>query len=214
MIAANGLKFVLTGAALTVVLILLAAGKDSFLLLIFSALTALLTIFLTFFYRSPHRTIPSDRTLVLSIADGKVLAINETSHPFIGGKGHKVSIFLSVFDVHINRAPLDGTIEYVNYNPGKFFAAFKDKASEENEQTEIGLSFPSGKMIFKQIAGVLARRIVCRLKPQQSVRAGEIFGLIHFGSRAELFLPDQVEILVEPGDRVKAGETAIARVRN
>lgn len=213
MIAANGLKFIVTGVALTVILIFLAAGRDSFFLLLLSAVTALLTIFLTFFYRSPHRTIPSDRALVLSIADGKVLAVEETSHPFIGGKGHKVSIFLSVFDVHINRIPLEGTIEYVKYNPGKFFAAFKDKASEENEQTEIGMNFPSGKMIFKQIAGVLARRIVCRLKPQQSVQAGEVFGLIHFGSRAELFLPGQVEILVKPGDRVKAGQTAVARLK-
>jgi len=99
------------------------------------------------------------------------------------------------------------------YNTGKFFAAFKDKASNENEQTEIGISFPAGKLIFKQIAGVLARRIVCRLKDGQSVKAGETFGLIHFGSRAELFLPENVEILVEPGACVKGGVTAIGRIK-
>jgi phosphatidylserine decarboxylase len=119
---------------------------------------------------------------------------------------------LSVLDPHINRIPAGGRLEYVKYVPGKFFKAFEDKASEENEHTEIGLAFGTNRMIFKQIAGILARRIVCNVKSEQEVKAGEIFGMIHFGSRAELFLPDNVEILVKPGDRVKAGESLIGRI--
>jgi len=212
-IAGPGLKFILAGALITVLLALWAAGKDSPGLLIAAAILALLTLFLTYFYRNPPRTIPNDEALILSVADGRVLSVQNIENDYIGGKGIKISIFLSVFNVHINRIPISGRVDYVTYNPGKFFAAFEDKASTENEQTEIGLVYKSGKMIFKQIAGVLARRIVCHLTKDQSVQAGAVFGMIHFGSRAELFLPDNIEVMVKPGDRVKAGETAIGRLR-
>jgi phosphatidylserine decarboxylase len=212
-IAGPGLKFILAGALITVLLALWAAGKDSPGLLIAAAILGLLTLFLTYFYRNPPRTIPNDEALILSVADGRVLSVQNIENDYIGGKGIKISIFLSVFNVHINRIPISGRVDYVTYNPGKFFAAFEDKASTENEQTEIGLVYESGKMIFKQIAGVLARRIVCHLTKDQSVQAGAVFGMIHFGSRAELFLPDNIEVMVKPGDRVKAGETAIGRLR-
>ncbi len=213
MIVADGLKFIVSGLILTVALALLAARKDSFTFLIIALLLAILTLFLTFFYRNPSRKIPTQNDLILSIADGTVLSVQDIENEFIGGRGKKVAIFLSVFDVHINRVPIAGQIEYARYNPGEFFAAFEDKASEKNEQTEIGLSFKSGKLIFKQIAGILARRIVCDLKSEQDVKAGEIFGLIHFGSRAELFLPENVEVLVKKGDKVKGGEAIIGRIK-
>ena len=118
----------------------------------------------------------------------------------------KVSIFLSVLNVHVNRVPASGKIDYVKYNPGKFFAALADKASELNEQTEIGMTTASGqKIVFKQIAGMIARRIVCRLTPQENVAAGERFGMIRFGSRTELFVPVNTKISVKPGDKVKGG---------
>lgn len=212
MIAGYGLKFILPGAGITIILCLLAASRDSLWILILSLLCALLTIFLTFFYRNPERVIPDDDRVILSVADGKILSVEPIENDYIGGAGNKVSIFLSVFDVHINRIPCDGTIDYVKYTPGKFFKAYVDKASDENEHTEIGMSFSSGKLIFKQIAGLLARRIEYTVEEQQMVSAGEIFGIIHFGSRAEFFLPENIEVTVNPGQKVKGGETIIGRI--
>ena len=212
MIDVSGLKFILTGLVLTIIFALWAAQKDLFMLLIIAALLAVLTLFLVFFYRNPARRIPVENDLILSIADGRVLSVENIQNEYIGGEGKKVSIFLSVFDVHLNRTPIAGNIDYVKYNPGRFFAAFEDKASSENEQSEIGLTFGSNRLVFKQIAGILARRIVCRLEKNQMVKSGEIFGLIHFGSRAELFLPDNIEIRVKKGDKVKGGETVIGRI--
>jgi phosphatidylserine decarboxylase len=214
MISTAGLKFIIMGGALAIFFALFAVRRDSVGYLIVGMVLAILTLFLLFFYRNPARAIPSGDDWILSIADGKVLSVEDISNDFIGGQGKKVSIFLSVFDVHINRIPIDGAIEYVNYNPGKFIAAFKDKASTDNEQTEIGLSFSKGKLVFKQIAGILARRIECDLTRGQKVTAGEIFGLIHFGSRAELLLPANVEVAVKKGDKVKGGETVIGRIND
>jgi len=213
MIAVYGIKFIVIGIVLTVGSALFAAYRDSMTLFVISALLAVLTIFLTFFYRNPSRTIPVDERLILSNADGKVLSIEDIENEFIGGKGHKVSIFLSVFNVHINRTPAAGTVAYTEYNPGKFFPAFKPAASDQNEQSETGLKTPFGNIIFKQISGILARRIENDLNDNQKVKAGQIYGMIHFGSRAELFLPENVEIEVEVGDAVKGGVSPIGRFK-
>jgi len=212
MIAIYGLKYVLIGVVLTVVFSLWSASKDSPALLLPAVLFALLTLFLVFFYRNPGRVIPEGKNNILSIADGRILSIEDIDNEYIGGKGKKVSIFLSVFNVHINRIPIDGRVEYIKYAPGKFLKAFVDDASDNNEQSEFGLDFGSGKMIFKQIVGILARRIVYDLKEGQQVNGGEIFGMIHFGSRAELFLPENVDITVSVGQMVKAGETIIGKL--
>lgn len=213
MIAIYGLKFILIGLALTVAFSLWSASKDSILLFILAIVLAVLTLFLVFFYRNPDRVIPEDKNLILSIADGTILSVEEIENDFIGRNGKKVSIFLSVFNVHINRIPVDGKIEYVKYSSGKFLKAFEKDASDNNEQTEIGLDFGSGKMIFKQIVGILARRIEYNLEEDQIVKGGDIFGMIHFGSRAELFLPANVEVIVRPGQKVKAGETIIGKIK-
>ncbi len=213
MIASYGLKFIFLGLALTAISSLVAAYLDSHLLFIVAAVLAVMTVFLTFFYRNPHRTIPGEDSLILSVADGRVLDVEDIENDYIGGKGKRVSIFLSIFDVHVNRMPTTGKIDYVEYVPGKFHKAFVDKASRENEHTEIGLSFEAGKLILKQIAGILARRIEYTSRIDQRVHAGEIFGMIHFGSRAELFLPENVEVLVKKNDRVFAGETVIGRIK-
>ncbi len=214
MIAIYGLKFIIIGLVLTIAFSLWSASRDSLFLFIMAIIFAFITLFLVFFYRNPNRVIPEDNGLILSIADGKILSIQEIDNDFIGGTGKKVSIFLSVFDPHINRIPIDGRIEYVKYFPGKFFKAFVDEASDNNEQTEIGLDFGSGKMIFKQIVGILARRIEYNLDEGQTVKGGDIFGMIHFGSRAELFLPGNIEITIKPGQKVKAGETIIGKIKN
>ncbi|UCD93989.1 MAG: phosphatidylserine decarboxylase [Candidatus Zixiibacteriota bacterium] len=212
MISPYGLKFIGIGLVLTAILVLWSASRDSLTLLVISIIVCILTLFLIYFYRNPIRNIPTDEDLILSVADGRVLSVVDIESDYIGGRGKKVSIFLSILDPHMNRIPTSGRLEYVKYVPGKFFKAFQDKASEENEHTEIGLAFGTSRIILKQIAGILARRIVCNLKPQQHVKAGEIFGLIHFGSRAELFLPENIEVLVKRGDRVKAGESLIGRI--
>ena len=212
MIETAGLKFIIPGLIIVIGLALIAAGKDSIIILVLAIIMAIITLFLIFFYRNPIREIPEGDNIILSIADGTVLSVCDFENEYIG-KGKKVSIFLSVLDVHINRIPISGRIDYVKYNPGKFFKAFVDKASEENEHTEIGIIFSSGKLIFKQIAGILARRIVCRLEKDQTVAAGQIFGLIHFGSRAELFVPSNADVIVKAGDKVKGGETIIARIK-
>ncbi|MCP4703058.1 MAG: phosphatidylserine decarboxylase family protein [candidate division Zixibacteria bacterium] len=214
MIAVYGIKFVLIGLVLTIAFSLWSASKDSLFLFITALVLAFITLFLVFFYRNPERIIPEDKNLILSIADGTILSVEEFENDFIGSNGKKVSIFLSVFNVHINRIPIDGKIEYVKYSPGEFLKAFEKDASAQNEQTEIGLDFGSGKMIFKQIVGILARRIEYKLDEGQKVKGGDIFGMIHFGSRAELFLPENVEITVKPGQKVKAGETAIGKIKN
>ena len=212
MIAVYGLKFILIGAVLTIACALWSTSKDSLTLFIVSILLAFVTLFLIYFYRNPVRIVPEGENNILSIADGRILSIEDIENQFIGGPGKKVSIFLSVFDVHINRIPISGTIVYVKYSPGQFFKAFVDEASDKNEQTEIGLDFGAGKMIFKQIVGILARRIVCKIEQGQKVTGGDIFGMIHFGSRAELFLPANVEIVAKVGQMVKGGETIIGKV--
>jgi phosphatidylserine decarboxylase len=213
MIAVYGLKFIIVGIVLTAGSVLLAAYRDSMTLFVISIILAVLTIFLTFFYRNPSRTIPADDHLILSNADGRVLSVENISNEFIGGKGYKVSIFLSIFNVHINRVPAAGTVEYTKYTPGKFLPAFKPDASSENEQSETGLKTPFGKIIFKQISGILARRIENDLEAGEQVKAGEVYGMIHFGSRAEFFLPENTEIMVRKGDAVKGGLSPIARFR-
>lgn len=211
MIAREGLIFIFSGCALTVLLILLSAALDNPWLFGLSLLVGLLTLFVVYFFRDPQRDFAWEENVVVAPADGKIVGINQvTSHPFIGGDAIKISIFLSVFDVHINRVPADGVIDYVNYVPGKFFAANLDKASDQNEHTEIGMTTTGGaKIVFKQIAGLIARRIVCRLSKGEKVLAGSKFGLIRFGSRTELYLPVGSRLLVEVGDHVQGTRTII-----
>lgn len=214
MIAREGLHIILVGFVLTAGLIVVASRYDSKVAFGLSVLFGLLTLFSIFFFRDPVRTVNVEQNGLVSPADGRVIGIEEIDdNPFMGGKALKVSIFLSIFDVHVNRVPATGTIDYVKYNPGKFFAAFKDKASQLNEQTEIGMTSLTGnKIIFKQIAGLIARRIVCNLKDSDNVSAGDRFGIIRFGSRAELFVPLGTEIWVKVGDHVQGGETIIGQL--
>jgi len=160
---------------------------------------------LLLFFRDPERKIPSDDDLILAPADGKIVSLK------IDSKGVSIGIFLSVFNVHINRIPVDGTIARVEYKRGKFLAAFKNSASEVNERYEIEIQTNKGLVEVHQIAGILARRVVCRLQDKQDVKAGERFGLIRFGSRVNLFLPPDTQIEIQEGDRVTAGETIIGR---
>lgn len=169
----------------------------------------ILSSFIAFFFRDPERKIPADPSVVVSPADGKVVEILQQSDGTT-----RISIFLSIFNVHINRAPIDGIIESTQYTPGKFKPAFDPNASAENEQNVLVIDHGSYKIKVSQIAGILARRIVCWKKTGEAVQKGERFGLIKFGSRVDLTLPRNVIPSVKKGDRVKGGSTVVGRAVN
>jgi phosphatidylserine decarboxylase len=167
-----------------------------------------LAAFVTFFFRDPRRSVPSDPSLLVSPGDGKVVQVGPApSDP----SRNQISIFLSIFDVHINRSPLDATVAAIRYTPGQFVAAYHDDAGSRNERNELELVDGEYRILVRQIAGVVARRIVCATKERDHLDRGERFGLIQFGSRMEIVLPQTTEILVKVGDRVRGGETPIGR---
>lgn len=168
--------------------------------------------FMAYFFRDPERQVPSGENLVVSPADGKVVRIVKLD-PTDSTSPTRVSIFLSVFDVHINRAPIAGQITDVVYQPGAFKVAFADAASLMNEQSVITIQGATIRVVFKQIAGVLARRIVFRKQVGDWVAAGERVGLIKFGSRVDVLLPPEVEISVKEGDHVTGGSSILGKIR-
>ncbi|MDA8232606.1 MAG: phosphatidylserine decarboxylase [Magnetospirillum sp.] len=176
---------------------------------------AVLTLWCATFFRDPDRVTPVRSGLVISPADGTVCMVGPAVPPAELGMGSepktRVSVFMSVFDVHINRVPVDGRVTRVAYKPGKFFNASLDKASEDNERLGVRMVMPDGREIaYVQIAGLVARRIKCELLEGQEVRAGQRYGLIRFGSRVDVYLPDHVAPLVACGQRTVAGETVLA----
>jgi len=196
------------------------AGSLLVLAMVFSTISRwlgrifyLATAFTLYFFRDPERQIPEGDCLIVSPADGKVVGIDSVEHvPFLDGPAKRVSIFLSVFDVHINRSPIKGKIAYRHYSPGEFLAAFEPKASVKNEQNAVGIEDGDGyRVLVKQIAGLIARRILCWKNPGDQVGAGERFGLIRFGSRTEIYMPLDARIEVRLGQRVQGGSSVIAR---
>jgi phosphatidylserine decarboxylase len=166
--------------------------------------------FATNFFRDPERVTPKGEDFVIAPADGKVIAVKQVmENEFFHSQVWQVSIFMSPIDVHVNRAPITGTVMYTRYVKGEYFAAYQDKASEKNEQMIVGIENAARKVMFKQIAGFIARRIVCPLKPGDKLNAGERFGMIKFGSRVDVFLPIFTDIKVQVGDRTKSGETIL-----
>jgi phosphatidylserine decarboxylase len=168
-----------------------------------------LAAFVFYFFRDPERVIPTDPGAVVSPGDGRVVVVTDEEHA--GRPGKRISIFLAVWNVHVNRSPEAGTITGMEYRPGKFLAAMRARASLENEQNVISLSTASGEMVFKQIAGLIARRVVCWKKAGDTVARGERIGLVRFGSRVDLWVPRGVEIAVAVGDHVKGGSSVLAR---
>jgi phosphatidylserine decarboxylase len=176
---------------------------------------AILTLFISWFFRNPARVIPQGSRLVLASGDGKIIAIEEEFEPrFIKDRSVRISIFLNVFDVHINRVPCEGVIEDVQYQPGLFLVASKPDATLRNEQNALMIRTVQGaKVLCVQVAGLIARRIVCWVSPRDRAVLGERFGLIRFGSRMDTFLPIGTTVKVAVGDRVKGGETILGELQ-
>lgn len=181
------------------------------------ALTGLaITFFICYFFRDPDRVVPKNYGAVVSPADGKVIiAEQKAGSPFFEGKCQKISVFMSVFNVHVNRIPHEGEVERVSYYPGKFFSANLDKASIDNEHNAIFLKTGDGRKIcVVQIAGLIARRIICKLQEGDRVARGERLGMICFGSRLDIYLPDDADLNVTVGDKVKAGTSILGYLRH
>ena len=169
----------------------------------------LLALFVFSFFRDPERAIPRDEGAIVSPADGKVLVVTEEQNA--GRPGKRISIFLAIWNVHVNRSPAAGTITRLDYRPGKFLAAWDPGASLQNEQNVFTLATPTGNLEFKQIAGWVARRVVSWKKPGDTVARGERVGLVRFGSRVDLWMPHDAELLVKVGQNVKGGSSVLAR---
>lgn len=176
---------------------------------------ALLTLFVSWFFRNPARVIPQGAALVVAPGDGKVIAIEEEFEPrYLKDRSIRLTIFLNVFDVHINRIPCEGVVEDVQYQPGLFLVASKPEATIQNEQNAVMIKTVQGaKVLCVQVAGLIARRIVCWVSPKDKAVRGERFGLIRFGSRMDTFLPIGTMIKVAVGDHVKGGETILGELR-
>jgi phosphatidylserine decarboxylase len=168
-----------------------------------------LGLFVLFFFRDPERKPPADPDTIVSPADGRVMEIVEESRDTKPGR--RISVFLSIFDVHVNRSPVAGRITAIEYRTGKFYAAMRGRASAENEQNAFYVQSDRGEVVFKQIAGWIARRIVCWKSVGDSVIRGERVGMIRFGSRMDIWLPEGAEILVRPGQHVAGGTSVLAR---
>lgn len=203
--AREGIPFVLIGLFIAIAFIFAGIW---WLAIVFIALAA----FTAYFFRDPDREVTSEENLVVSAADGRVTRI-EKLNPEDADSPNVVSVFLSIFDVHINRSPISGEIAEVVYSKGKFVIATREDASQINEQNALTIKNERMTIVCKQIAGVLARRIVCWKRAGDRVRLGERFGLIRFGSRTDLILPPEVEIAVKVGDRVRGGVTIIGRLQ-
>lgn len=168
-----------------------------------------LGLFVFYFFRDPERQIPAESGAVVSPADGHIVEI--VDEPLEGRAGRRISIFLSIWDVHIQRAPVAGRIATVVYRPGRFYAALRKAASEKNEQNIITIRTPAGPLVFKQIAGAIARRVLCWKRVDEQVALGERVGMIRFGSRVDVWLPEAAEILVHRGQRVRGGASILAK---
>jgi len=208
--AKEGFKFLLPSVLISLIAFYLFTRTDHRLVLYFSVAAYSLALFFVLFFRDPERKIPSGEDLILSPADGRVKRIEKSAD----GSSQLISIFMSLFNVHVNRVPVDGTVKEISYRPGRFIPAFREKASEDNERNLIAIDNEHGNVILAQIAGSLSRRIVCHLNRGQQVKKGERLGLIHFGSRVELALPISVELRVKERQRVKAGETILGVFRS
>lgn len=207
-VAREGIPFIIIGTGLTSIFLIL---NWKFL----ASPLAVLTLLIIYFFRDPDRTLINEKRAVLTPADGKVISIEKlnNSDNLLKAPAIKISIFMSIFNAHINRIPIRGKIAQLSYHPGKFFSANRDKASLYNEHNIVILETDQRKkIVLIQIAGLIARRIVCWVKKGDLVETGQRFGLIRFGSRLEVYLPSDTTLMVKKGEKAKAGQTIIGYI--
>lgn len=216
MIAQEGYPVIGIVVLVALVLVFVGTRLDGLLSIPFFVLAAALVVFSLWFFRDPARNPPSDDgTLLLAPADGKVIIIQDVEYEplYLKGPAKQVSIFLSPLNVHVNRSPAAGVVEFDEYVAGEYLVAWHEKASERNERSQLGIRHPSGRRIlFKQIAGAVARRVVYHVTIGDSLTAGERYGIVRFGSRMDILVPPDVEISARIGDRVTAGETILGAI--
>ncbi len=211
--AREGYPFIGLAAVLAAVAYAAALNRRSWPLWLVSFVLTLLALWVAYFFRDPERDGPRGDALVIAPADGRVVGVSEVQEAaYLGGPALRISIFMNVFDVHVNRYPVSGTIGYVHYNPGKFLNAAVDKASLENEQMSVGIDHAGTRVMMRQIAGLIARRIVTYSKVGDAARQGERMGLIRFGSRVDVFLPPRAAVTVRVGETTQAGVTVLAEL--
>ena len=211
--AREGLVFIVIAALLAAGGYAIALKFRSWPLWLLAFFLTLIAIWVAYFFRDPERTGARGERLVVAPADGKVVQITEVDEPaFLKGRAIQISIFMNVFNVHVNRYPVSGTVGYVHYNPGKFLNAAADKASLENEQSSVGIETERYRVLVRQIAGLIARRIVTYSRVGDPAKQGERFGLIRFGSRVDVFVPVGSKVLISTGQTTTAGVTLVAEM--
>ena len=211
--AREGLIFIAIAALIAAGTYALALNRRSWPLWILAFLLTVVALWVAYFFRDPERTGDRGEQLVIAPADGKVVLISDVDEPaFMGGKARRVSIFMNVFNVHVNRYPVSGVVRYVQYNAGKFLNAAAEKSSLENEQMSVGIETARGRVLTRQIAGLIARRIVTYSKAGESVQQGDRMGLIRFGSRVDVFVPVNATVRVKIGEMTVAGTSVIAEM--
>ncbi|HEY7233862.1 MAG TPA: phosphatidylserine decarboxylase family protein [Gemmatimonadaceae bacterium] len=211
--AREGLIFIIIAAAIAAGTFAFALNRRSWPLWLAAVLMVVVAIWVAYFFRDPERIGERGERLVIAPADGKVVQITEVDEPaFLHQKAIRISIFMNVFNVHVNRYPVSGVVRYVQYNPGKFFNAAAEKASLENEQSSVGIESGSNRVLVRQIAGLIARRIVTYGRDGEHVVQGDRMGIIRFGSRVDVFVPTSARPLVKVGDPTFAGVTVVAEL--
>jgi phosphatidylserine decarboxylase len=211
--AREGLVFIAIAALIAAGTYALALNRRSWPLWLLAFLLTVIALWVAYFFRDPERTGERSEQVVIAPADGKVVLISEVDEPsFMAGRAQRVSIFMNVFNVHVNRYPVSGVVRYVQYNPGKFLNAAVEKSSLENEQMSVGIETPRGRILVRQIAGLIARRIVTYSKVGEKVNQGDRMGLIRFGSRVDVVLPTDAKIRVKIGEMTVAGTTVVGEL--
>jgi phosphatidylserine decarboxylase len=211
--AREGLVFIAIAALIAAGTFAFALNRRSWPLWLLAFVLTLVALWVAYFFRDPERSGPRGDRVVIAPADGKVVLIQEVDEPaFMGGRTKRVSIFMNVFNVHVNRYPVSGTVRYVKYNPGKFLNAAVEKSSLENEQMSVGIETGGARVLVRQIAGLIARRIVTYSKEGEHVEQAQRMGLIRFGSRVDVFLPLDAKVDVKVGEMTIAGSTVIAEL--
>jgi phosphatidylserine decarboxylase len=210
-IAREGFVIIGVTALLAVATFAVALSLRSWGLWLVAFALTILVIWAVWFFRDPERSGERGSGLVIAPADGKVVMVSDVDEPaFLHGRAKRISIFMNVFNVHVNRYPVSGTVRFVHYNPGKFLHAASEKSSLENEQMSVGIERGSTRVLVRQIAGLIARRVVTYSREGEEVEQGERMGIIRFGSRVDVFLPMSAEVAVRVGQRTVAGTTVVA----